>query len=42
MSGNQAYGRRTTDAGKNKNNMSTPQWGGHNTGIFVHLSSAQS
>ena len=23
-------GRRTPDAGKSKNNMSTPQWGGHN------------
>ena len=29
MSGNQV-GRRTPDAGKSKNNMSTPQWGGHN------------
>ena len=24
-------GRRTADGGKSKNNMSTPQWGGHNT-----------
>ena len=23
-------GRRTADGGKSKNNMSTPQWGGHN------------
>ena len=30
MSGNQV-GRRTADGGKSKNNMSTPQWGGHNT-----------
>ena len=29
MSGNQV-GRRTPDGGKSKNNMSTPQWGGHN------------
>ena len=28
MSGNQV-GRRTADGGKSKNNMSTPQWGGH-------------
>ena len=32
MSGNQV-GRRTLDGGKSKNNMSTPQWGGHN---YVH------
>ena len=29
MSGNQV-GCRTLDGGKSKNNMSTPQWGGHN------------
>ena len=29
MSGNQV-GRRMVDGGKSKNNMSTPQWGGHN------------
>ena len=29
MSGNQV-GRRTADGGKSKNNMSIPQWGGHN------------
>ena len=33
MSGNQV-GRRTPDAGKSKNNMSTPQWGGHNYEVY--------
>ena len=29
-------GRRTADSGKSKNNMSTPQWGGHNTFLLPY------
>ena len=28
-------GRRTSDGGKSKNNISTPQGGGHNNGMFT-------
>ena len=36
MSGNQV-GRRTADGGKSKNNMSTPQWGGHNVQLGLRI-----
>ena len=39
MSGNQASGRRMTDAGKRKNNMSIPQWGGHNNRLWLNYQS---
>ena len=36
MSGNQVE-RWTPDGGKSKNNMSTPQWGGHNTHVLTKV-----